>query len=528
MRRSCRPIRACAPRRLLAAAEAALTAGQPSRADALLEAATPQLGGPLARAQARRLDGRIRFALGQAGEMASVLLEAARALAPIDPYSAREALLEALEAAVYAGWSASRAVLAEIAGAARATRAAGGPEASATDLLLDGFAARATAGYPAAVPLLRRAIAMLRADDLSPQEGLRRLRLGVVAAADLLDDQAQHALAIRWVQLARDHGALTALPVALNQQSVFAEVAAGRFDAARACFAEAFEISAATGNPGVVGTAGVSEVFELAWRGRETDTRRVAAAVAHEATAADRGGQNILAQYCLAVLELGLGNYQAALQCAVGVYDDDAPFMGTYVLPELVEAAARCGQTGLAEAALGRLAERALATGTPLALGLLARSRALLASDADAEPLYEEAVKHLEQCRAIPQLARAHLVYGEWLRRQRRRRDARERLRTAHDMFTAMGAGAFAERARVELLATGERARQRTAEAAEELTPQEAQIARLVSEGESNRDIAAQLFLSPSTVDYHLRKVFRKTGVTSRTQLARTMTADPP
>ena len=514
--------------RLLAAAEAALIAGQPSRAGALLEAAAPKLGGPLARAQARRLDGRIRFALGQAGETSSVLLEAARALAPIDPYSAREALLEALEAAVYAGWSASQAVLTEIAGAARATPAASGPEASATDLLLDGFAARAAAGYPAAVPLLRRAIAMLRADDLSPQEGLRRLRLGVVAAADLLDDQAQHALAIRWVQLARDHGALTALPVALNQQSVFAEVAAGRFDAARACFAEAFEISAATGNPGVVGTAGVSEVFELAWRGRETDTRRVAAAVAREATAADRGGQNILVQYCLAVLELGLGNYQAALQCAVGVYDDDAPFMGTYVLPELVEAAARCGEAELAEAALGRLAERALAAGTPRALGLLARSRALLAgdADADAEPLYAEAIAHLQQCRAKPQLARAHLLYGEWLRRQRRRRDARGQLRTAYEMFTAMGAGAFAERARVELLATGERARQRTAPTADELTPQEAQIARLVSQGQSNRDIAAQLFLSPSTVDYHLRKVFRKTGVTSRTQLARAMADD--
>ena len=201
--------------------------------------------------------------------------------------------------------------------------------------------------------------------------------------------------------------------------------------------------------------------------------------------------------------------------------------MGTHVLPELVEAAARYGKTGLAEAALGRLAERALATGTPLALGLLARSRALLAADLDAEPIYQEAIGHLEQCRARPQLARAHLVYGEWLRRQRRRRDARERLRTPHEMFTAMGAGAFAERARVELLATGERARQRTAGTEDELTPQEAQIARLVSQGESNRDIAAQLFLSPSTVDYHLRKVFRKTGVTSRTQLARTMTADP-
>ncbi len=335
-------------RRLLAASEAALTAGQPFRAGALLEEATPHLGDPLARAQARRLQGTIRFARGQAGEAAAILLEAARALAPAHVGGARAALLQALEAALYAGWSANRAILAEIAALARATPAVGGPEATTADLLLDTFVARAAASYPASVPLYRRAVAMLSAGDLS-----------------------------------------------------------------------------------------------------------------------------------------------------------------------------------LAEAALGRLAERALAAGTKRALGLLARSRALLAGDADAEPLYQEAIGHLGQCWAKPQLARAYLLYGECLRRQRRRRDAREQLRTAHDMFTSMGIEAFAERARAELLATGERARPRTAPAAEELTPQEAQIARLVGEGESNRDIAAQLFLSPSTVDYHLRKVFRKTGVTSRTQLARTM-ADGP
>ena len=509
--------------RLLAAAEAALIAGQPARAGALLEETTPLLlGDPLARAQARRVHGTIRCALGHADEAAPVLLEAARALAPDDPRRAREALLVAVEAARYVGWSASQGVMSEIAVAVRAMPGVPESQASAADLLLDGFAARVATGYPAAVPLFRRAIAMLGVGELRPQDGLRGYALGGVAAAELWDDQAQHALASRWIRLARDHGALTALPAALNY-GAFAETAAGRFEAAAACSAERSEITTATGNPGIHGTAGVAELYQLVWRGREADARRVAATVASEATNAGRGGQSNWVQYCLGVLELGLGNYQAALQCTLGVYDDDAPFFGTHVLPDLVEAAARGGQTGIAEAALGRLAERAAAAGTPLALGLLARSRALLAGDAGAEPLYQQAIGHLGQCRAVPQLARAHLVYGEWLRRQRRRRDARGQLRTAHEMFTAMGAGAFAERARVELLATGERARQRTAQTETELTPQEAQIAQLVSQGESNRDIAAQLFLSPSTVDYHLRKVYRKTGVTSRTQLARTM-----
>jgi len=516
--------------RLLAAAEAALTANQPRRASALLEQATRSPGDPLARARATRLQGAIRFAAGQAGEASTILLEAARAFEPIDARTARQALLEAFEAALSADRTPRRAVLAEVARTAQAMRGARDPEASATDLLLDGFAAQVTAGSTSGVPMLRRAVAKLRADELSTEEGLRRLRLGCLAAEELWDDQAQHALATRCVQLARDNGAPMILAVALCELSAAAEVSAGRFDAARACFAEGREIPGAAANPGTAGTASGAEMFELAWRGHEQDARRRAATAARESAGADRGAQDIFIQHGLAVLELGLGNYQAALRSALAVYDADAPPVGTRVLPDLVEAAARSGETKLAHAALARLADRALAAGTELALGLLARSRALLASDGDgdgdAENLYQEAIGHLKQCTAAPQLARAHLVYGEWLRRQRRRRHAREQLRTAYDMFASMGAEAFAERTRIELLATGEHARQRTAGTQHELTSQEAQIARLVSQGDSNRDIAAQLFLSPSTVDYHLRKIFRKLGVASRTQLARTMVTD--
>lgn len=511
-------------RRLLAASEAALNAGQPVRASALLDEAMPRLGDPLARSRAQHFQGRILLALAEMSEASSILLEAARALAPTRPREARQALLEALEAVLCTGWSASRAVLPEIAQAVRATPAAG-RQASATDLLLDGFAAWAAAGYTASVPQLRRAIALLCAGDLSADEGLRGYWLGCVAAAGLFDDQAQHALTVRLVQLAREEGAPAALAVALCMQGALAEVTAGRFDAARGCFTEAAGIAAATRNPRVAGKADVAELFELAWRGRETDARRVAAAVTREAVGVGHNPHRSWAQSCLAVLELSLGNNRAALRCALDAYQDDAPFLGGQTTADLVEAAARCSETGLADAALGRLAQQAPAAGTPLALGLLARSRALLAADGDAERLYREAIEHLKACRSAPQLARAHLVYGEWLRRQRRRREARGQLRTAHEMFGSMGAEAFAERVRIELLATGEQARPRTLEAGDELTPQEAQIASLVSKGDSNRDVAAQLFLSPATVDYHLRKVYRKLGVASRTQLTHAMVA---
>jgi DNA-binding CsgD family transcriptional regulator len=222
----------------------------------------------------------------------------------------------------------------------------------------------------------------------------------------------------------------------------------------------------------------------------------------------------------LGVLEISLGNYRSAVECLDPAYTDDTPLVGTQALPELVEAGVRAGRRDLAERAFRRLEDRASATGTPLALGLLARSRALLAGPAEARQEYEDALALLGRTRVAPQLARAHLLYGEWLRRQRRRREARDQLRAALDMFDAMGLDGFAQRARAELGATGEHARKRELGTPEELTAREAQIAARVSRGEANREIAAQLFVSPSTVDYHLRKVFRKLGVSSRTQLA--------
>ena len=243
-----------------------------------------------------------------------------------------------------------------------------------------------------------------------------------------------------------------------------------------------------------------------------------------EAFSRDLGLHVAVARYAIAVLEIGLGHYEGALTAAREASEDRALFVVSAALPELVEAAARTGEREVAVSAAGRLSERTLPSGTDWALGVLARSRALLEEGPQAERLYQDAIEHLRRSRAAPQLARAHLVYGEWLRRERRRREAREQLRTARDMFVFMGAQAFGERARAELTATGEQAGRRPVEASPDLlTPQEERIARLVGGGASNAEIAAQMFLSPRTVEYHLHKVFRKLGVSSRTQLARAL-----
>jgi DNA-binding CsgD family transcriptional regulator len=508
-----------AERRLLAA-DAHVPAGTLERAEALLTEAASGLHDPLSTAQAAQLEGRIQFHRGQVAGAVFALVCAAGRLRSLDPRAARDALLSALEAAVFAGWAPSAALLHEIARTARNLPPTGDPPDSAANLLLQGYTTRVTDGYEAAVPTLRRAVQAFLADEVDPDVALQRLELAAVSAADLWDDASVERLTTDWIDRARGSGALPRLAAALAFRSAYVDGPAGRLSAARAAESEAHELAELTHNPAIVPPTGAHTLLTLALSGREAEARATAAAVAREAPGRGAVGEMAMAAYFLGVLEISLGHYASAVVCLDAAYTDDTPLAGTQSLPDLVEAAVRAGRRDLAERALDRLQERATATGTPLALGLLARSRALLATPAQALQGYEDALHVLSRTRAASQIARTHLLYGEWLRRQRRRREARDQLRTAHDMFDGMGMHGFAERARVELRATGEHVQKREPGTPEELTPQEAQIAALVSRGVANRDIAAQLFVSPSTVEYHLHKVFRKLGVISRTQLA--------
>jgi DNA-binding CsgD family transcriptional regulator len=510
--------------RLVDAAWAGLTAGAPAQAQALLEQVAPWRTGPLPRARALHLQGALRMAQARFGEAPPILLRAAGELEQLDAGLARDTLLDAVHAAFLAGRFAGSGGLADVARAAHASRTAAHSPRTTGALLLDGFTTRATVGYPAAVPLLREAVTGLLAEPPGADPLRRLLAVGCWAAWDLLDDEAQHAMASRWVGADRDQAALGTLPTALTFLAR-SELLAGRFEEAAAYLDEARQLAASSGVPGIGYAPGLGDLLVLAWRGREAEARAAATERTRSSIRQGLGAGVSVAQSALAILELGLGRYEAALACALNVYRDDPPDLGTHVLPDLVEAAARTREPGIARSALDRLSERALASGTELALGLLARSRALLADDGEAEGFYLEVTAHLHRSSARPHVARAHLLYGEWLRRQRRRRDARMQLRIAHEMFDAMGMDAFAGRARVELHATGERVSKRTDGAGDALTAQERRIALLVAEGFSNRHVAEQMFVSPNTVEYHLQKVFRKLGVSSRTQIARALPA---
>jgi DNA-binding CsgD family transcriptional regulator len=507
--------------RALAAAEAKQLAGAPQEALMLLSAAGD---GPLDefdRALLQRLNGQIALDLRRAGEAVPLLLDAAKRLESLDLGQARETYLEALRAASVAG-QLGGGQLAAATAARNAPRLESPPP---VDLLLDGLAIRFTGGYVASAAALKRALTALRDEgDRAGQSVRWPLRWPWIArrvAPDLFDDDTWYALATRNVQIARDAGALAVLPLALNLLSLVS-CFEGRLDAAAALLDEADEIAEATRTDPIV----FGRVLLAGCRGNETEGLAVIEASEAAAIARSEGVVLTFGEHARALLHNGLGQHAAALAPAQSASQADQLMVSVWSLPELVEAAARCGRLELAADAVERLSERTQAAGTTLALGIEARARALVSERALAEPLYREAIDRLGRGRLALEVARGHLLYGEWLRREHRRIDARDQLRTAHELFSSMKAEAFAARARRELLATGETVRARAPDTREQLTAREAQIAQLARQGLSNPEIGARLFISARTVQYHLHKVFAKLDISSRNELHRAMPED--
>ena len=500
-------------RRALAAAEAKVDAAAPDAALELLATAELAPLDELQRARLERLRAEIAFARTRGGDTPALLLDAARRLEPLDGALARETHLEAIAAAMFAGRLGQGPGVREVAEAALAAPA--GPDPPRTiDLLLDALATRFTEGYSAGLPPLRQALDGFRDVEGLPAGDVRWLWLACRLAQDLWDDELWHVLATRGVRVARDTGALNLLPNMANYLAAL-NVHSGTFANAAELIDEVESITQATGLPPLAYSAfmlaaargdDAPAMFEWGWR-----------------NLTERGEGSGIGQWlCLSALRHNShGRYDEALADArqACAHEDVMAYGGALV--ELIEAGARAGRPDEAAAALDRLSERTQASGTDWARGIEARSRALLSEGQAAESLYREAVERLAASRGVVHLARAQLLFGEWLRRENRRTDAREQLRAAHETFTDIGAEAFAERARHELLATGETARRRTEDTRDELTSQEAHIARLARDGLSNPDIGAQLFISPRTVQYHLGKVFAKLDITSRNQLGR-------
>ena len=503
-------------RRALAAAQAKLESGSPEAAHELSEVAEMSSLDELQRARLTRLRAQIVFALKRGGDAPPLLLDAAKQLEPHDARSAREAYLEALGAAIFAGRLNEQIGPREV-----ATAATEGPPPAQpprpTDLLLDGLATRYTVGYVAGVAPLASALSTFVPEaDGEETDFLRWFWLPWLVAGDLWDDETWHEIATGAVRLAREAGTLSVLPLALGYRATV-HLHAGEFAAAASLAEEAAAISEASGSAPVKYAA----LLLAAWRGLEPDSQADLASGLENAVARGEGRGIGGSQYAKAVLNNGLGRYEDALANAQAACEyEDLGIFG-FALLELVEAGARCGSHEETAAALRELEERTTAAGTQWALGVQAWARALLSEGETADSHYREAIERLEPTRVAVHLGRAHLVYGEWLRRENRRVEAREHLRAADEIFTRAGAEAFAERTRRELRATGETARRRVDEDRGVLTPQEAQIARLAQEGLSNPQIGAQLFISPRTVQYHLHKVFRKLDITSRNQLLR-------
>ncbi len=500
--------------RLLAAAGAKRDAGALETALELLASVEAGLLDELGRARVDLLQGQIALEQRRGREAGRLFLGAARRLEPLAPDLARETYLEALAGAM----SSDVEVVGGAPAVAKAARAAplGTAPPRTIDVLLDAFAIRLTEGYAAAAPTLAWSLELLLAIDVSNEDVGRQLSLSSsrnsnIVALEMWDDEALHRLAARQVQVARDAGALVHLQFALSFLAR-SHMLAGDLTAATLTIDEARLIAEATGNPALVN----APMILAAWRGHEAQASELIEATSEEA-AAQRWTSN---NYARSVLYNGLGRHDAARDAAWEAFKPDPIGYGSLLVPELAEAASRTADRALLESTLEWLSQRTRAISSEWAIGIEARVRALLSEGEVAESLYRESITHLARTRVRLELARTHLLYGEWLRRERRRLDAREHLRTALEMFRGMGAEAFAGRAERELLATGERARKRTVDRLDQLTPQEEQVARLAAKGSTNREIATQLFITQSTVEYHLRKAFRKLDVKSRTQLA--------
>jgi DNA-binding CsgD family transcriptional regulator len=498
--------------RILAAAQASMQAGAFGKALDLLATAE---AGPLDEFQRARTDllrGHVAFASGLGSDAPPLLLKAASRLEPFDLRLARETYLTAWRAAGMAGHLTGAGVLAEICRRVQALPPPAGTPRP-LDVFLDGLALLITDGHAAAAPALRRAAVALA--GVPVEDVLRWGSVAAGASALVWDFEGMLTMSARQVQLARAAGAIALLPLYLSQLGI-ALPWMGDFAGAAALVAETGSVAAATGSR----IAPLTLLRLLALQGREAEASAAIASVIEQAAAEGQGLAVAWAHWAAAVLYNGLARYdQAASAARRATSDSRNPWMSMWALPELVEAAARIGDAGLARDALERLAETTQPAGTDVALGIEARCRALLSDSTAAGNLYRDAIDRLSRTRLRPELARAHLLYGEWLRRQGRRLDAREQLGTAHKMLDAIGMAAFAERTWRELIATGQKARKRSVETRDQLTPQEEQIARLARDGQSNPEIGAQLFLSARTVEWHLRKVYTKLGIGSRHEL---------
>jgi len=509
-------------RRLLAAAHAAHLAGNAGHAFILLQSARDGDLDNLDLARAQTLEGLVRVILGEGWRAPALLLNAAFSLAPLDAGLSREVLLASLTAILSVYQCAEGTNGREI-GEAALRALEDGDEVSVVDSLLRGVASAFVCDYPEAAPALRRSLSTF--EQMSPTEITEWNLVGTFLANELWDPDAYHLIVGQLEAAARGQGAILALQPALLAL-LAGEVREGRFSSAREHYAELLEITEAVG--GFTGFYVLLDIELVAWEGDEEIARKKVASLIEAATATGTGACILHGYLALAILELSLGRYPEALSAARALEEARAPSWSNFALPLIVEAAVRCGDTDAATRALEQVVQRAQVVQTPYALGLMWRCQALVWDDERTPSAFDHAIDSFSRSPWRTELARTHLLYGEWLRRQKLRTEARQQLRAAFQMFESMGARIYTERARVELQATGEKARGRQFHANADLTGRELQIARLAADRLSSREIASQLFISPHTVEYHLKKIFQKLGVGSRRDLAAALPTGAP